>query len=258
MARSAPPFRLAACTLWGPACRDAGRGGQWTALAVGMAVALAASPGQAVPAMPAGGFGMPTPVSPVNEAIVGGDLDAAERLSGSRRPLRRPARARRRRGRVSGRAGDFRGRARAPRGPPGRRQHDRARRRPRPEERSRHERPPPPRAPAAGPPSPDVSPQPRTLEPRWSRRHSGMRRAAWGSRMPLRKRSAPRGPAQGRGGTRRRHSLRAHQVRTSPTAGAVRHRARGRRRRSAAPARRRDGRSDHPHPARPSPRPSRG
>ena len=46
-----------------------------------MAVALAASPGQAVPAMPAGGFGMPTPVSPVNEAIVAGDLDAAERLS---------------------------------------------------------------------------------------------------------------------------------------------------------------------------------
>jgi hypothetical protein len=31
-----------------------------------MAVALAASPGQAVPAMPAGGFGVPTPVSPVN------------------------------------------------------------------------------------------------------------------------------------------------------------------------------------------------
>jgi len=71
----------AACTLWRPACRGAGRGGQWTALAVGMAVALAASPGQAVPAMPAGGFGMPTPVSPVNEAIVAGDLDAAERLS---------------------------------------------------------------------------------------------------------------------------------------------------------------------------------
>ena len=45
----------AACTLWRPACRGAGRGGQWTALAVGMAVALAASPGQAVPAMPAGG-----------------------------------------------------------------------------------------------------------------------------------------------------------------------------------------------------------
>ena len=56
----------AACTLWRPACRGAGRGGQWTALAVGMAVALAASPGQAVPAMPAGGFGMPTPVPPVN------------------------------------------------------------------------------------------------------------------------------------------------------------------------------------------------
>ena len=71
----------AALTLWRPACRGAGRGGQWTALAVGMAVALAASPGQAVPAMPAGGFGMPTPVSPVNEAIVAGDLDAAERLS---------------------------------------------------------------------------------------------------------------------------------------------------------------------------------
>jgi len=46
-----------------------------------MAVALAASPGQAVPAMPAGGFGMPTPMSPVNEAIVAGDLDAAGRLS---------------------------------------------------------------------------------------------------------------------------------------------------------------------------------
>jgi len=46
-----------------------------------MAVALAASPGQAVPAVPAGGFGMPTPMSPVNEAIVAGDLDAAERLS---------------------------------------------------------------------------------------------------------------------------------------------------------------------------------
>jgi len=46
-----------------------------------MAVALAASPGQAVPAVPAGGFGMPTPVSPVNEAIVAGDLDAAERLT---------------------------------------------------------------------------------------------------------------------------------------------------------------------------------
>src|SRR5436190_19868856 len=71
----------AACTLWGPACRGAGRSGQWTALAVGMAVALAASPGQAVPAMPAGGFGMPTPMSPVNEAIVGGDPDAAERRS---------------------------------------------------------------------------------------------------------------------------------------------------------------------------------
>ena len=71
----------AACTLWRPACRGAGRGGQWTALAVGMAVALAASPGQAVPAVPAGGFGMPTPVSPVNEAIVAGDLDAAGRLS---------------------------------------------------------------------------------------------------------------------------------------------------------------------------------
>ena len=71
----------AACTLWGPACRGAGRSGQWTALAVGMAVALAASPGQAVPAVPAGGFGMPTPVSPVNEAIVADDLDAAERLS---------------------------------------------------------------------------------------------------------------------------------------------------------------------------------
>ena len=68
----------AACTLWRPASRGAGRGGQWTALAVGMAVALAASPGQA---MPADGFGMPTPVSPVNEAIVAGDLDAAERLS---------------------------------------------------------------------------------------------------------------------------------------------------------------------------------
>src|SRR5213080_1761755 len=71
----------AACTLWRPACRGAGRGGQWTALAVGMAVALAASPGQAVPAVPAGGFGMPTPMSPVNEAIVAGDLDAAGRLS---------------------------------------------------------------------------------------------------------------------------------------------------------------------------------
>ena len=71
----------AACTLWGPACRGAGRSGQSTALAVGVAVALAASPGQAVPAMPAGGFGMPTPMSPVNEAIVAGDLDAAERLS---------------------------------------------------------------------------------------------------------------------------------------------------------------------------------
>src|SRR3989442_13342569 len=69
------------CTLWGPACRGAGRSGQSTALAVGMAVALAASPGQAVPAMPAGGFGMPTPMSPVNEAIVAGDLDAAERLT---------------------------------------------------------------------------------------------------------------------------------------------------------------------------------
>src|SRR2546429_1580016 len=71
----------AACTLWGPACRGAGRSGQWTALAVGMAVALAASPGQAVPAGPAGGFGMPTPGSPGNEAIVAGDLDAAGRLS---------------------------------------------------------------------------------------------------------------------------------------------------------------------------------
>src|SRR4029450_12246993 len=70
-----------ACTLWRPARRGAGRAGQGTALAVGMPVALAASPGQAVPAMPAGGFGMPTPVSPVNEAIVAGDLDAAERLS---------------------------------------------------------------------------------------------------------------------------------------------------------------------------------
>jgi hypothetical protein len=38
----------AACTLWRPACRGAVRGGQWTALAVGMAVALAASPGQAL------------------------------------------------------------------------------------------------------------------------------------------------------------------------------------------------------------------
>src|SRR2546428_4384307 len=72
----------AACTLWGPACRGAGRSGQWTALAVGMAVALAASPGQAVPAVPAGGFGMPTPVSPVNEAIVAGDLHAAGRPRG--------------------------------------------------------------------------------------------------------------------------------------------------------------------------------
>jgi tetratricopeptide (TPR) repeat protein len=71
----------AALTLWGPACRGAGRGGQWTALAVGMAVALAASPVQAAPAMPAVGFGMPTPVSPVNEAIVAADLEAAERLS---------------------------------------------------------------------------------------------------------------------------------------------------------------------------------
>jgi tetratricopeptide (TPR) repeat protein len=71
----------AALTLWGPACRGAGRSGQSTTLAVGVAVALAASPGQAVPAMPAGGFGMPTPMSPVNEAIVAGDLDAAERLS---------------------------------------------------------------------------------------------------------------------------------------------------------------------------------
>src|SRR5262249_57095469 len=56
----------AACTLWGPACRGAGQGGQLTALAGGMAVALAASPGPAVPAMPARGFGIPTPAAPLN------------------------------------------------------------------------------------------------------------------------------------------------------------------------------------------------
>src|SRR5438094_10503137 len=58
----------AACTLWRPACRGAGRGGQWTALAVGMSVALAARPGRAVPAMPAGGCGMPTPMPAVDAA----------------------------------------------------------------------------------------------------------------------------------------------------------------------------------------------
>src|SRR2546428_4743795 len=54
----------AACTLWRPACRGAGRGGQWTALAVGKAVVPGAGPGHAVPAVPAGGLGMATPVPP--------------------------------------------------------------------------------------------------------------------------------------------------------------------------------------------------
>src|SRR2546427_7619355 len=57
----------------------------WVALgplALGMVLALGASPVAAIPTTPATGFGASSPVSPVNGGIPVSDLDAAERLTG--------------------------------------------------------------------------------------------------------------------------------------------------------------------------------
>src|SRR5213594_2596346 len=52
------------------------------ALALGMVLGLGASPVAALPSTPAARFGGSSGVSPVNGAILAGDLDAAERLTG--------------------------------------------------------------------------------------------------------------------------------------------------------------------------------
>ena len=72
-----------ASTFDGRAGHRGRRRGAWVALgplAVGMVLALAASPVAALPATPAAGFGS-SPACPVNGGIPVSDLDAADRLT---------------------------------------------------------------------------------------------------------------------------------------------------------------------------------